>query len=156
GTWLVGHAPHIAPEAWLHVVFPGLVEDDLNKLVVRLGKPIPDEYELFLRLANGLDLYSSSISFSGLRRNYARNSLDVWQPFDILTPNLLERPADSRESHFFIGGYKYDGSQLYIDSISGQTHRCLRKSVRPLNTWRSFRDMLLAEAMRVASLFDVQ
>src|ERR1700744_5011257 len=92
GTLLIGRAPHIAPQAWLHRIYSPLLEDDIVTLEKSLKIDIPISYKKFLSISNGLGVFNTTIAFYGLRNNYRRNVIDVWQPFDILTPNILERP----------------------------------------------------------------
>lgn len=55
---------------------------------------------------------------------------------------------------FFIGGYRYDGSKLYIDSEDGKVHFCKRRDASSLLAWDSFEDMLLSESKRIFTLYD--
>lgn len=154
GTLLAGHVPHVAPEAWFHQVFPPLSEADVVQLEREiLRRAIPPAYRAFLTgCSNGLRLFSGSLSLYGLRRNYIRTGDAVWQPFAIETPNLYERPRDASNSCFFIGGYNWDGSRLYIEGE--EVFRCSRRSAEPLDRWEGFWDMLLRETERLSMLFD--
>ena len=153
GTELVGRVPHVAPQAWLHILFPPLGERELGMLEERLRRAVPADYARWLGFSNGLYLFSGSLSLDGLRTDYSRE-VGVWQPFALETPNVDERPADAGDEVFFVGGYGEDGSLLYLDERSGTAHRCSRDSVEPLNSWADFRTMLLDEAERLARLFD--
>ena len=48
------------------------------------------------------------------------------QPFSIITANIRERPRNAADDHFFIGGYDWDGSYLYIDKRTSTVHYCDR------------------------------
>jgi hypothetical protein len=52
GTILIGHAPHIAPKAWLHSIHAPLSDREINALEKYLGI-IPEDYKSFLKKANG-------------------------------------------------------------------------------------------------------
>src|SRR5205823_4209427 len=76
-TRLIGHVPHVAPEAWLHAIFPGLTAQQVDQISNYLGVPVPAVFSLFLQRCNGLRLFSK-ISIDGLRRNYSRTGDDIW------------------------------------------------------------------------------
>lgn len=50
----------------------------------------------------------------GYRLNYIRDVNAAWQPYSLIEPNKFERPRNSTEDMFFIGGYDWDGSLLYM------------------------------------------
>lgn len=153
GTQLIGHVPHVAPEAWLHLVFAPLTDTEIRELEEKiLKRAIPAVYKEFLTLSNGLSLFSGSLSLDGFRKNYIRTGDAVWQPFALETPNIYERPRDARDSCFFIGGYKRDGSMLFLENE--RAFRCARNSVTPLNEWKDFWEMLVSETARLCTLFD--
>ena len=153
GTQLVGAVPHVAPEAYIHKVFAPLSENQILYLEgAVLKRSIPASYKELLAHCNGLSLFSGSLSLDGYRKSYTRHGDEVWQPFAIETPNLIERPADAERDAFFVGGYKADGSVLYI--LEGKAYRSPRRSAKPLNEWNNFWEMLLSETRRLAELFD--
>ena len=154
GTRLVGHIPHVAEEARLHLVFAPLTSQDIDYIENQLGLGIPNDLRMFYSYHNGLSLFSGSLSIDGLRRNYNRTGDDVWQPFDILVANKFESPDDLSNSCFLIGGYRQDGSRLYIDSKTSRVFRSARATSKPLNEWSSFEEMLLKETRRLDKLFD--
>jgi hypothetical protein len=154
GTMLIGHVPHVAPEAWLHAQFPPLREDQLREVEAAVGRSIPPGFAAFLLEMNGLSLFSDALSIYGLRSNFSRAPDAVWQPYSIATPNTFERPVDAPTAAVFVGGFDYDGSLLYIDAPRSVVHRCSRDSAKPLNTWSTFSKMLTSETERIAKLFD--
>lgn len=154
GTQLVGHLPDVGPEAWLHQIFGPLDETGIRRVEKQVGIKLPPEFEWFLRQANGLSLFSGSLAVYGLRESYARSGDAAWQPFAIDVPNTLERPRDGKGSSLFVGGYRADGSLLYIDADNSSVYRCSRDSARPLNQWPSLLEMLAREAKRLSRLFD--
>ncbi len=154
GTRLIGHVPHVAPQAWLHVLFPPLTGDQLSQVEREIDRQLPRAYADFLAKSNGLWLFSGALTLDGLRWSYVRSGDAVWQPFSIATPNVNERPRGAKGSAVFVGGYQFDGSLLYIDADALRTYRCARTSANPLNEWPSFEAMLEAEATRLATLFD--
>lgn len=156
GTKLIGHVPHVAPEAYLHLIFPPLPQKEIDNMVYQLGKDISIPLECFYLINNGINLFSGSLFINGLRRNYNRQGDDVWQPFDLMELNTYFSPTDSRDSHLFIGGYQSDKSMLYIDLTNFKVYRCNHESINPLNEWASFEQMLLTEVGRLSKLFDKQ
>ncbi len=154
GTILVGSVPHIAEEAWLHQIFKGLSDEEIILLESQLNRKVPQPYRAFLEEMNGAIFFSGSIALYGFRENYHRDQQTIWQPFDLLTPNVYERLADANDTYFFIGGYNWDGSLLYIDTATNFVFRCSRDSSKPLNKWHSFEEMLKVEVNRISSLFD--
>lgn len=153
GTLLIAKAPHIAPLAWLHCVYAPLTESQISEIEQRIGE-MPKVYKEFLKTSNGLGVFNTTLSLYGLRGNYRRQIQDVWQPFDIIIPNTLEKPANAKESVFIIGGYDWDGSYLYIDKRSGKVHLCDRDDAKSLYEWDDFEEMLSSEVRRLVTLFD--
>jgi hypothetical protein len=154
GTRLIGHVPHVAPEAWLHMLFAPLSVTQIAQIERDIGTALPDEFASFLKRSNGLSLFSDALSIDGLRTSYARTGDSTRQPFSIITPNVPERPLFSRDSFVFIGGYRSDGSLLYIDKKDSRVYRCKNRSAKPLNEWSDFGVMLHKEATRLSLLFD--
>ena len=154
GVYLVGSAQYIAPNAWLHSIYPGLNLSEIKVLEKMLGRPIPCSYKSFLEGCNGLKLFNTTFCLDGLRTNYGRSLDDVWQPFDIRTPNISERPKNANDNLFFIGGYDWDGSLLYIDTNTQIVHLCHRDDATSLYKWADFNSMIEAELCRLVTLFD--
>lgn len=152
---LIGHVPDVAPLAYLHEIYQGLTREEINKLKDKLGVELPGIYEEFLRISNGLYIFSGNLNLYGFVERFYRD-VDFPQPFDLLTPNTVERPKDAKSSFCFIGGYKKDGSRLYIDNKTLNVYRCSRQSARPLNKWWDFWEMLNSEVLRLDRLFDDQ
>ncbi|MGH7719354.1 MAG: SMI1/KNR4 family protein [Gemmatimonadaceae bacterium] len=154
GTELIGHVPHIAPEAWLHVLFPGLDAADIRQTGEEAGHRMEPSFARFLAYHNGLSVFSGALYLYGLRKRNRRRDLDDWEPFSIGVPNVKERPKDAQGTHLFVGGYSDDGSRLYVDTATAVVYRCARHSVEPWQFWPSFFEMLESEVARLAGLFD--
>ncbi|SRR5712691_2361630 len=56
GAHMYGHVPHVAPEAWFHIVYPGLDDQEIADLEGSLGRPIQRVYCQLLKISNGLTL----------------------------------------------------------------------------------------------------
>jgi hypothetical protein len=155
GSILIGKAPHIAEFAWLNSVYKVLNEEDIAQLEKELETNIPTVYKSFLlKDSNGLSMFVSKFSLYGMRKEIGRTIEASRQPFSLTTPNTIERPKNAKENHFFIGGYKWDGSKLYIDKETGKVHYCGRWDATSLYEWNSFQEMLVSEAKRITNLFD--
>ncbi|AKD02113.1 SMI1/KNR4 family protein [Pontibacter korlensis] len=153
---LLGRAPHLGPKAWLNIIYPSLSKEEISDLENELKTSIPKEYREFLmNYANGLNVLSSTFSLYGLRRQINRNvDGNIRQPYSLLTPNLHERPEGASESYFFIGGYNWDGSHLYIDKKTNIVHCCERWNAESKIQWTSFEEMVISEISRLYLLFD--
>lgn len=156
GTHLIGKAPHIAPLAWLHTIYPPLSEEEISILEGQINNKIPKSYKDFLLLTNGLNVFNTTFSLYGLRKNYNRTTEDIWQPFDIILPNTIEKPDHATHNTFIIGSYDWDGSYLYMNTESERVFMCDREDITPLYEWESFREMLEKEVKRLVGLFDKQ
>lgn len=155
GAILIGKAPHIAPMAWLHSLYPTLTEIDVDILEKKLETIIPKDYKDFLlNYSNGLSIFVSKFSLYGMRKEIGRTIEASRQPFSLIIPNTIEKPKNAKENHFFIGSYNWDGSKLYIDSETGKVHYCDRWDAMSLYEWNSFEEMLISEVKRITSLFD--
>lgn len=155
GAFLIGHAPHIASEAWLNSVYPCLSERDTLELEAFLGTTIPPEYRHFLQnISNGMNVFVDEFCLFGKRKNYMRTSMDVTrQPFS-LSDALEEKPRNATPDMFFFGGYSWDGSKLYIDKRDNHVYYCKVNDSTPLKSWDSLAEMVISEIDRLYSLFD--
>lgn len=155
GAFLIGHAPHIASEAWLNSVYPCLSERDTLELEALLGTTIPPEYRHFLQnISNGMNVLVDEFCLFGKRKNYIRTSMDATrQPFS-LSDALEEKPRNATTDMFFIGGYSWDGSKLYIDKRDNKINFCQRYDCTPQKSWSNLEEMFLDEIPRLYSLFD--
>lgn len=151
-SYLVGQAPHIGPEAWLHIVYAPLCQEEINSL---FSSNIPKniEYIEFLKHMNGLTLFNGVLTFYGLRNNYSRVGDNIYQPFNIITANTIERNLNIDSESLVFGSYRQDGSKLLI-SKEGHIARFKRENGLILNQWNNFEDFILTEVPRVFSLFN--
>lgn len=158
GAMMIGHAPFKGPQAWLNIIFPKLNNEEVALLEDNLRTTIPKEYKDFLmNFSNGCNILSSNLSLYGLRRQLTRDpKANSRQPFSLITPNLHERPENALENYFFLGGYNWDGSLLYIDKETNIVHCCERWDATSKVQWNSFQEMLLSELKRLYTFFDDQ
>jgi hypothetical protein len=156
GTLLIGKAPHIAPMASLHSIYPPLTDEEIKNLELSIGLDIPPDYKSFLKITNGLGIFNNTMSLFGLRNNYKRTPEDAQQqPFHIKHPNTLERPENAGKNIFCIGGYSSgDGAWLYLNADTNAVHLSERWKVKSLFEWRTLEVMLISEVNRLVPLFD--
>lgn len=151
---LIGNPDKKRPYFWLISLFSPISSDKLEKLKEKIY--VPYEYELFLmNCCNGLHLFSGTLSLSGYRENMIRIPSEILQqPFNLLTPNIDERPKNSKAEYFYFGFYKYDGSRVYINTNDHCVYLCKRYDSTPIFKWNSFESFLDTEIPRICSLFD--
>ena len=150
GAQLIGHVPHVAPQAYLHTIYAPLDEPEISSIEQQLGRKLPEDFRDFLRTTNGLKVFSDSLSIDGLRKNYIRTGDEAIQPYCITTPNIYERPANAPSQCIFIGGHSHNGHLIYIDALTNKVHRCRRTSSKSLESWPDFWTMLTAEVDRIS------
>jgi len=155
GAVLIGRTPNIAKFAWSHSIYKPLTDEEISKLSNDLKTDIPESYKRFLQeYSNGLSFFVSTFYLDGLRKDGGRSIEASRQPYSLILSNLKERPKNAKESYFFIGGYNWDGSHLYIDKADGKVHFCARWDATSLYSWNSFEEMLESEILRIIPLFD--
>ena len=147
-----GHIPQLAPEAYNVYTFAPLTEERLALVEQNIGREIPCQYRTFLtHVSNGMHIFHRCLSLLGLQGEINRK-LGAQGPFDLSIPNVYERPSNADASCFFIGGYSYDASNLYMRSGSQKVFYCPRWDITPLKEWNSFSEMLIEEIQRLISL----
>jgi len=147
-----GHIPQLAPEAYNVYTFAPLTEERLALVEQNIGREIPCQYRTFLtHVSNGMHIFHRCLSLLGLQGEINRK-LGAQGPFDLSIPNVYERPSNADASCFFIGGYSYDASNLYMRSGSQKVFYCPRWDITPLKEWNSFSEMLIEEIQRLKSL----
>lgn len=151
---LIGNPDKKRPHCWIIKLFYPLVNGEISNLEKKII--IPEVYKNFLvNCHNGFDLFLGTLSLEGYRENYIRTVEEVnQQPFDIITSNTWERPKNSKEEYFFFGGYNWDGSLVYINTVDNCIYLCGRYDATPLHKWESFEQFLSAEVERICSLMN--
>ena len=147
-----GHIPQLAPEAYNIYTFAPLTEEQLALVERVLNREVPKQYRAFLtHVSNGMHIFHRCLSLEGLQGSINRK-LGIQGPFDLSIPNVYERPSNADASCFFIGGYSYDASKLYMKDDSDKVYYCARRDATPLKEWNSFSEMLIEEIQRLKSL----
>jgi hypothetical protein len=155
GTMLICHVPHIAPKAWLHRIYAGLTDENIVFLQDKLGKTLPNDYACFLKVANGINIFSDSVSIWGMRTSNARRGDEAIQPYDLLSLNE-EKIGEIPDSWLVFGSYSWDGSTMVYDLSRHKTKvfRCERYSINILQEWPDLLTWLDSEITRLSKLFD--
>ncbi len=147
-----GHIPQLAPEAYNIYTFAPLTEEKLALVEQNIGREIPCQYRTFLiNVSNGMHIFHRCLNLDGLQGSINRD-LGIQGPFDLSDTNVYERPSNADASCFFIGGYSYDSSNLYMRYGSQKVFYCPRWDITPLKEWNSFSEMLIEEIQRLRSL----
>jgi hypothetical protein len=154
GTIRLGPIPTVAPLAYLHSVHAPLDSEAVASLQRELPVMIPPAYQQFLRVANGIRLFVSSIAFLGLRGAVTRDASSMDSPYSILIPNLQERPARLEAGLFVVGVYTDDKSPLVMHHAVSSV-RCLTPDGGAVRaTWPDLDSFLNQEIARLASLLE--
>lgn len=154
GATLIGKAPHIAEEAWLNRIYTPITSDEIGKIESEIKKTIPASYAQFLTTdSNGLNVLGDTLCLFGYRYNYLRDINAAQQPYSIIDLNKFDKPRNSTDKMFFIGGYDWDGSLLYM-TPDQKVHFCSRSNSQSLISWDSIYSMLVSEINRLYTLFD--
>lgn len=152
GAELIGHVPRIAPQAYLHTVFPPLCDDDLEQLEFDVGRAIPAPLRRLYHRTNGLDLFVGQLAVHGLRRTYVRSGAAIRQPFSVVTPNVIERPRRAQRDWVFFSTFCEDGSAGVIRADE-TVFRCLPPRIRAVEMWPSLDTFLINQAQRLVDQF---
>lgn len=157
GTILICHVPHVAPEAWLHEIYPPLTEENILKVEKALQKSFPTELKQFYTLANGINIFSDSLSIWGQRDSYERERENASLPYDIVFLNE-ENNCYCPKDWIYFGSYSLDGSQMVVNLSSNKNtiFRVKNGSTEILNEWPSFSEWLSSEINRLAMFFDTK
>lgn len=152
GTVMLGHVPHVAPQAWFHILFSKLYRSHIELIEFSLKSTVPNCLRNLLYINNGMNIFSNNLSFYGYRVSINRSG-DISTPFDIIELNQYYKPRDASGNEFFFASYRYDSSLVYINQQDKSIHRCAKGSVKPLNSWNNLSDFINIETNRLNGLF---
>lgn len=153
GTELIGHAPHVAPEAWLHLLFAPLGDAEIEDLEQSLLFPLPADYAEFLKIHNGISLFLGDVWLGGRRTSYARTGDAARQPFSLVSTNQ-EHGITAESQEMIIGGEQRIGATFRLGFDDGKVRKYKPRGRKPICVWESLEDMLASEAVRLATCFD--
>ena len=156
GATMIGHAPHIAPEAYLNMAFEPLSKEEISQLEGRLHEIIPDPYKDFLmNVSNGATVCCELFLY-GYRRYSDKDKgiIYVFEPYDLEDINCRDWITKPSPNMFFFGSYDWNGDELYMDRESLEIVLCSTPDLTPLYKWKSFDDFLQEEVNRLYTMFD--
>jgi hypothetical protein len=155
GTELICHVPHVAPQAWLHTVYARLSDEKIDEIKKEIGVELPVDFIEFLKCANGINIFSDSLSIWGLRTSYARTGDAAIQPYDLVALNQ-EKKGKIPTDWIVFGSYSWDGSEMLYDikSSNSKVYRCENGSKKILQEWETLWAWLSSEVERLSKLFD--
>lgn len=157
GVRLICPVPHVAPEAWLHVLFPPLFPAETETMEKNLGILLPNDFKRFLQQTNGLELFSYRVSIFGLRKNFAREGDEAWQPFNLVSHNREgDRPDGSPANVIYFAADDGGDSWCFFepDGEGYRVGKTDRHNFRPTTYWPDFAAWLLDEIESIEMLFD--
>lgn len=146
GTRLIGHAPHIAPKAYVHVIYAPLGEAELHEFRERLGRPVPTQLGEFYTYANGLMIFSSTIRILGYVPSKRRASTSIYNyPSNLLIENVSARIKGLSYGAVVVGWYKSDGSYVSIEEDGATVRFDSKGSGELIQEWPDFDAWLSSE-----------
>lgn len=157
GVRLICPTPHIALEAWLHVLYPPLGIEKIEQMENMLGSILPSDFKYFLQKANGLQMFSCCISIWGVRMTMARTGDEAWQPYDLVDHNYVtERPLDSPENVIYFASVDPGGFWCFFEFSKGnyRVGKTDRYNFHPDYYWPDFGSWLIEEVESVETFFN--
>jgi len=157
GAIQICNVPSIAPEAWLHEIFPPLNDEQINELQKKVKLQLPNDYIELLKYCNGINLFFGSLCVRGLRSqmNYRSGDLAV-QPYALEQDQIYLTTKNT--SFICVGSYGYDVSHITFDLDEGidnnKVYRCERRKPVILNEWPDLWTCLYDEVQRLSNHFD--
>lgn len=145
GTRLIGHAPHVAPKAYVNVVYAPVNINDLDEFTQRLGRPIPHQLKEFLSFANGLMVFSGALRVFGfvpLKRKVDSHIYNY--PPCVMTDNS-RRMNGVKEHDTVVAWYKVDGSYVLLDENGKAVRFDPKTGGHAIQEWPDFDTWLSSE-----------
>lgn len=140
------------PLAYLHEIFAPLCEQEIQCLEQLIERQLPQELANFYRCANGLTLFSASLSISGLRKDYSRRP-GTRLPVSLEYGNTKERPSTAPCDHINLGFYSYgDGYHVWM-TPSGMVYVTAGSLSESIRSWHSLWAFLDTEIDRLVAEF---
>lgn len=154
GTELFGNDKSIAPQAWLHQIYPALDDTDISKIEFAIQSKLPTSLKDFYQEMNGFSLFVIKMSISGLRNDNLQGIESVWQPNSINTPNNDERPYNALYEDIFFAFFAESGNKAYINLKSEKVSICNRNDATALTTYRNLYKFFEKEVTNLFALFN--
>jgi hypothetical protein len=153
GGRLICRTPWIAPEAFLHRLYPPNSPELIASIAPATGRQPPRDFARLLERFNGADLFGGSLSIYGVRTSYDREAdIANWQPFDVDIHQFGLSDIIGRDG-MVIGSVGPDVDPVAIRSTEGDVARFNQKSRAVLETWPSLAEFLTSETDRYAQCY---
>lgn len=152
---LLGHVPHIAPKAYMHLVYAPLNDEDLIKLEKQIERKLPEQLKKFYEFANGIDIFSGGISLFGYfpyERKFKSHPHNY--PGDIQIPNVQARIKGMHEVDVIIASYKWDSSIAIIEEDGSVVRYDIQNGGQVVQTWPDFDTWITSEIEHYSQFFD--
>lgn len=149
--------PHVAPKAYLHVIFKRPPAELLAQRASQLG--MPAGLREFYAAYNGCNLFSGNLTICGLRPDVYELDREDWfnkaLPYNILDVNAEHARFLKRLDSIYIASYEPDESAVCISRRTGVV-TCFEGASfgRVRSEWRAFDTWLGDEIDRLAALYD--
>ena len=153
---LIGYAPEIGSEAWLHEIYNPLSNEDIQTIENECYNILPNSYKQFLmECSNGLSCFITKLNLYGLSKMSGRSVEAVRQPFSIIDANTFRLPDNATKKEFYIGRFGADGSIVYMNKETEKVYRCDRDDAFKIITeWDNLFDLLISEIKRLSIEFN--
>lgn len=146
GTRLIGHCPHIAPKAYLHVIYAPLSQAELEEFHSRTGRAVDYQLNNFLHYANGIMIYSGALRVLGYVPLQRKSDTDIYNyPSNIIIPNVSARIKGLSKGAVIVGFYKIDGSYASIEEDGSVVRFNTKGDGSLIQQWSGFENWLLSE-----------
>lgn len=155
GTRLIGHVPHIAPKAYLHVIYAPTDSEEFAELDERLGRPAPNQLKQFFKFANGLRIFSGWVSVEGFvpyKKKAEKHPYNY--PADIMFPNSVARIKGLSDGATIVGSYKIDSSKVLIEEDGHVIRIDAQGDGGLIQEWPDFDTWLFSEIEYLSQFFD--
>lgn len=158
GTELVGHVPHVAPEAWFHKVYAAKESFDVRKYYGGEVNRI-NEYSYFdiFNEFNGINLFSGAFYLFGNRENYNRDwKVAIAQPWDFSNGLHSNEEYGIPEYAIIIGGSHSLPDGIYFFETIGGNISAVDRSIpgKIMYKWPNMENFLNREISRLCKIFD--
>jgi SMI1 / KNR4 family (SUKH-1) len=157
GVRLICPTPQVAPEAWLHVLYPPATPEAIRSAEMKLGIPLPEDYKSFLLSANGFVMFSYRLAVWGIKKSMARTGDEAWQPYDLVNHNQeTNRPEGSPSNLLYFGSTENGATRCFFELNDGtyRVGKTSHNSYHPDGYWPHFGSWLLDQMRSLEILFD--
>jgi hypothetical protein len=153
GAVRTGRVQHLQESAWLHVIYPALSGDKVDRIVQLVRKRLPEALHEFYLEINGFNYLLDALIVTGLQE-HARVAGAPPMPYSIEMLDVRDRPSDAARDMVFFGAYDYDLSRIYMREDDPRVFYCKADSAKPLGEWPTLYDCISSELDRLDKLCD--